>query len=362
MKKKVLMLVPAVTARGGITNYFNVLKNKFTTKVEYFIRGSRTWPKRKNVFYESIRFIVDIFSFIVKISKNKYHILQTSTSLSSYSVIRDGIFIILAKIFRIKIIVFFRGWDPDFWETIKIKYSKYFQYIYFRKVDAILVLSSDIKKEIINFGYNGLIFVESTVADESLVTEFKFNSFEKELKNKESINLLYLARVEKQKGIYLTIDAFILLKPKFKNLKLYIAGDGSEYESIINKYKDNKDIEILGFISSEEKKKYFCLADIYIFPTSHNEGMPNSVLEAMLFGLPVITSPIGGIVDIIRERENGMLLKSFDSNEIAQLIEILILDNTLREKISLNNFNESRKKYTTTQVIDRLESIYNSLD
>ena len=98
--KKILVLKPAYTAQGGISNYYKKLENKFTLDVEYLTRGARTWPVHKGFLFESFRFLSDIIKFIIKLLSNRFSVVQTSTSLGKFSLLRDGIFIILAKLFN----------------------------------------------------------------------------------------------------------------------------------------------------------------------------------------------------------------------------------------------------------------------
>ncbi|HCX99207.1 MAG TPA: hypothetical protein DG754_03625 [Bacteroidales bacterium] len=71
MKKeyKILITVPASTARGGITNYYQVLRNEFSSNIEYFERGARTWPLRKGVITELIRAWKDFKAFKKRVER-----------------------------------------------------------------------------------------------------------------------------------------------------------------------------------------------------------------------------------------------------------------------------------------------------
>ena len=124
--KKILILKPAYTAQGGISNYYRVLENKFALPVEYFERGARNWPKRNGHILEILRAIKDLILFVYKLSIYNYGIVQTSTSLGSFAVIRDGIFVFFAKLFGCKVVVFFRGWDETFEKIMEKKYLRLF--------------------------------------------------------------------------------------------------------------------------------------------------------------------------------------------------------------------------------------------
>ena len=97
MGKKILLLVPDLSASGGIKNYFQVIEKEFSMDVEYFIRGARTWPYRKGKFAELYRAFKDLMRYIKKIKSKNYRLVQTSTSLGSYAILRDGVFILSAR-------------------------------------------------------------------------------------------------------------------------------------------------------------------------------------------------------------------------------------------------------------------------
>ncbi len=117
-----------------------------------------------------------------------------------------------------------------------------------------------------------------------------------------------------------------------------------------------KDINILGYVSGKTKIEAFQKADIYLFPTYY-EGMPNSVLEAMAYGLPVITRPVGGIKDFFEDGKMGYLSNSLSPKVIASNIERLIVNPNLANKIGKYNHEYAKRHFGSSQVIQRIESI-----
>jgi len=205
------------------------------------------------------------------------------------------------------------------------------------------------------WGYNKQIYLETTVVDESLLIDF---DFEKKLNNVYNDNfvILFLARLEKEKGIFELIQAFKLLKLKYPNILLIIAGKGNVAESVKNLISIEKDIQMVGYVMGHKKAELFKQSSLYVLP-SYSEGMPNSVLEAMAFGLPVICTKVGGLPDIIVNEENGLFVQVRDYYSIYLAIERLYLDTQLRNKISSNNYVKAYQFYSK-QVVSRLEAIY----
>ena len=361
-KQKILILVPSETARGGITNYYKVLKDRFTYDVSYFKRGARQWPVREGWLYETIRALKDLVKFFLRLRKNNYAVVQTNTSLGYLALLRDGIFILVAKLFKAKTVVFFRGLDLNFQNIIEKKYLVIFKYLFFLS-DCAIVLSSQFKNKLFAWGYKKTIYLETTVVDEGLIKSVDYDSIRKKYSSPiKRINLLFLARIERAKGIYETIDTYLLLKKKYPQLELSIAGDGFELENI-KEYIENRSIsgvKLYGFVSGIEKRNLYKSAHIYIFP-SYTEGMPNSLLEAMAFGLPIITRPVGGITDFFENGANGFMTETKDPKIMAILTEQLLVDTKLMEKIALHNYYYAKGNFTTSKVIQRLEEIYREI-
>ena len=95
-------------------------------------------------------------------------------------------------------------------------------------------------------------------------------------------------------------------------------------------------------------------ADLYILPT-YQEGMATSVLEAMAFGLPVLSRPVGGVRDFWKNKDMGFLMESLDSHDYAQQIEQLIGDSSLVEHISTFNRQYARDHFLASKVTEKFE-------
>jgi glycosyltransferase involved in cell wall biosynthesis len=366
MKNKILLLVPAVTASGGIKNYFEVLRDEFSIPVEYMIRGARKWPYRESFFKEIRRAYFDLKQFKRRIAKKDINLVQTSTSLGTFSIVRDGLFIYYAKKKGIKTIVFFRGWDLNYERKIDKYFFWIFKFFFFR-TDCAIVLASGFKDKLASWGYRKEIYIESTILDERLMSGLTFESLEhnrEKRKSENSFNILFLARIERTKGIYESIDAFQIVvnnNPDL-NLSLSIAGDGKEQE-IVKQYVVEKKlpkVTFLGHVAEERKKEAFINADLYLFPT-YSEGMPNSVLEAMGFGLPIISRKVGAIKDIIIDGKNGYTTNSKDPKEFANFIQLIIDNYDEALNISKCNYQVAHEKFATSKVKERIENIYSKI-
>lgn len=348
--KRTLILVPSPKIAGGVSNYYTVLKPYLNNSFTYMVRGRRFTLKYFDKFVLLLCYLYDIIHLLVII--HRYDILLINNSLAKEAFIRDAVYIQISKIFNKKVIVFFRGLDPKIQEEIESNKLPVFKK-YILKADACVVLSKAFKNRLRKWGYKDNIFMETTIVDPNLVslrTPYSNNSN----------NLLFLSRVEKYKGVYELLDSFIILQRNNNNLTLTIAGNGVALNELKKTVKD-KSIENVffpGYVEGKEKADIMNKADVFVFP-SYAEGMPNAILEALAFGLPIVTSNVGGIPDIFVNEKMGFMIDDISPSNIAKQVKELIGNKTLCENISAYNI-ENSTKFLAPNVAKRLTKlIYN---
>lgn len=127
-----------------------------------------------------------------------------------------------------------------------------------------------------------------------------------------------LCRVSRGKHVYEVINAFIQFHRRYPEWKLEIIGDGDQYDECIDliySYNANQYIKMFGWISHEQLPEILSNWTFAIAP-SDSEGLPNSVLECMSCGIPCLASPVGGIVNLIKDGINGWILDAVDTETI----------------------------------------------
>lgn len=354
---KILINTVNMDLRGGVGSYYNAIQDKFTEDVEYFIVGSRT--NNDSVCHTAIRFVSDIWKFYQRLKKGNYDIIHLNPSLDLKAIFRDAMFLLIAKRFEVKVVVQIHGWKESFARKIENYFAPLFGYIYF-KADVFVVLASEFRDRLFRMGYRKKIYIETTAVDDDFVLGFDINSIvEKTEKIETNLSILFLARIEKAKGIYEAIDAYKILKNKLEFINMTVAGDGSDLRRAQDYVRRNKigGIQFVGYVREQLKKQVFLSSDIYLLPT-YGEGMPVSVLEAMAFGLPVVTRTVGGLKDFFENGKMGFGTRSKDPSVFADLVEKLILDEHLRHEIALYNFKYAKNRFMASNVTKRVEEIY----
>ncbi|MCC5941646.1 MAG: glycosyltransferase family 4 protein, partial [Balneolaceae bacterium] len=282
-----------------------------------------------------------------------------NSSLGKSGYYRDAFFMLLATNKK-KRIVFFRGWNPHFEQKIDKSFllKKIFQYSFLR-ADQIIVLSSEFKYKLLEWGYQRKIILETTVVDESLISDLPIE-YLKKLRNSNQIpNILYLGNLKKEKGvleIVKAVDHYVTINPGRK-IKATIAGSGS----MLEKLKSNVDkrrlpIHFPGYVKNDDKIQVLRNANIFLF-ASYHEGMPNAVIEAMAFGLPILTTRVGGIPDFFEEGKMGFFLSSREPQHIAERIKYLLEQPELMKEMSRYNYHYAKEHFYANKVAKRLEKI-----
>jgi len=159
-----------------------------------------------------------------------------------------------------------------------------------------------------------------------------------------TINFLYAGRLIKQKGVDNILIAFSKLSIDYKNIKLYIAGDGPELNNYKVKYKD-ANIIFLGKLDYKNLLKYYAKTDVFLYPPLWPEGLPTSILEAGLMKCTVIGTNQGGIVEIIENEKNGIIVDN-DWNSLYFAMKRLISEKKLLNKYSTEIYNTVQVKFS----------------
>ena len=342
--------------------YKRQIKQKYlSNEHKLFFRGHRKGTKNK--FLKLLTGSFDYIKLIFVLFFNDIQIVHFNTSLDYVSLIRDFFFIKIAKIFRKKILVYFHGWHKEGREALNAGKLEYIKRTFF-SADLFIVLSKEFRNDLQNWGYKKNILVEKNLIDESelslvspQVISLKFNFPDK------IFNILFISRIEKEKGIFEALESFQLFNLKYPNSKLIIAGDGSQkfsIEQLIREKRLQSKITMKGIITGKEKSSCLLDADVLLFPT-YGEGMPMNVIEAMSFGLPIITRPVGGIKDFFINGEMGFLINSIDPAEFFRYLELIYLNIEVRKRISIENYYYSKRTFYSNIVIERFCNIYKSL-
>jgi len=350
---------------GGINNFVifllkNIDNSSFNTK--YYSTGISPkyyiGKKHITIYTYYIEIILKIFLFPIFLIRNKIEVVHINSGLSQLSLMRDGIFAIIAKLLRRKTLYILHGWKEK--ELLQIQNSRIKSWLFKSLLlfqDKVGVSSINYKEILERFGISlNKIFVFSTMVDCDLFD----GSFEN--KNKQ-ITLLFSAHpIVKEKGIVEFLNSIPLIREKFSSFRIIVMGGGKNLEKFINIAKELNifdHIDFVGYVSFEKKIEIFKTSHILVFP-SYTEGFPSTVLEAMASRMAIITTPVGGLVNAIVDKENGLIIRSMppDNFEIATRVNELLSNHLLLRKMMDKNYAEVREKYSVKNITGQFSEKY----
>lgn len=357
---RVLLTTPSTDLLGGVANYYRELRRHLPSEIEYFVVGAR--GKRGGIARGIARTLADYGRFAATLRRNRYDLVHVNPSLTWKAVIRDGILVLLARMLGCRVLVFFRGWDKGCERSIVSYFAIPFRFVYFRAA-AIIVLANEFARRLRDMGYRGPIHLETTLAEEQIFQQSEGRSRPNAGNPRGRCHILYLSRLEEGKGVRETLEMFQALKAHHPEISLTIAGDGSLLQSTRAYVAERGlvDVYLPGRVDGPDKITLLFDTDIFLFPSSYGEGMPNAVLEAMAAGLPVVTTKVGGIRDFFEDGAMGFSTEGVTVTELAAHVETLIADISLRQRIGAYNHAYAKDRFAASKVAARLLDIYRSV-
>lgn len=357
---KTLVLVPDLNLPGGVSNYYKTLELDTNSSITYFTINK---AQPQSAVATALRLISNYCKFFIKLIKDGYEVVVLNPSLDEgKSFHRELLFILITHFLNKKTVVFFRGWFDPY--EVRIKNSRFKSFLFrisYARATKYLVLGNIFKKKLLSLGVPAEteFFIETTVADSSYVEELHLNS--KFLSYEQEVKFLFLSRIEIEKGILIAIDAFKSFCDRFPQRKssLTIAGDGRDL-NIVKSYVEERNVgnvQFVGHVSDEKKKKVLLDCHVMIFP-SFTEGLPNVILEGMLYGMPIISRATGGIPEVIENGINGYITESFDSTVFTEFLVNVATNGTLFKQMAEANNRIALQRFTSEKVKERIIRIY----
>lgn len=183
---------------------------------------------------------------------------------------------------------------------------------------------------------------------------------ERENFQKEDFLYVNIARLVPQKNQKLLIEAFLKGPAKYDNAKLIIVGEGEEYEKLKQmtiEYRLEKKVYFLGVRT--DIPEILNASDVFVL-SSDWEGNPLCVMEAMAAGKPVIATSVGGVPELIRHNETGILVPPRDVNALAEAMLMLIENKSLFQKLGIEAKEVASREFDISVMVRKYEELYDN--
>lgn len=228
--------------------------------------------------------------------------------------------------------------------------AKYYRYkkIYINKIYKIITPSEFYKLKLIQDGIpeNNIEAIHNFIDMDNYNVEVEDDGY-----------AFYFGRLIKEKGIFTLLEAFKGLKDK----KLLIAGDGPDLEKIkeyLNKNNMQENVKLLGYIDSDKVKEYVRKSRFIIVPSIWYENCPYSVLETLAIGKPIIGSNLGGIPELVKNNESGLIYTYNKPKELQEKMRVLFENKELADELGKNAKQIAKKEYSKESYYNKIINIY----
>lgn len=348
--KKVIVVGPRKTVKGGITTVLNGYKSNYVYnhsdyKIKYY-SSCVTGNKLKKLLYSVWQLIVFFILFVF----NRYSIVHIHVAFGA-SFIRKSYYASISRLFNAKIIFHIHGadWDSFYTNASRNKQQKIIHV--YNKVSKLIVLSEEWKELLVKNG------VKTSI---EIVRNFvSINEKDIVRKATDTFNITYIGEYCDRKGCF---NIPKILEKLNCNYIMNFAGfgDNEQLEKVIKTYNLSSKCINYGFVDYEHKIELLSKTDLFLFP-SYKEGVPMVLLEAMSFSIPCVSTYVGGIPSIISTQlGNGVLFNPEDFNGMATQINKLYQDKKYYSEISINCKKVS-SLFSIDSAVNLVLKIYDSI-
>lgn len=347
ISEKVIMVGVKRDTPGGMASVIN----SYFQHIEH-LHYITTW-KLASFPVKAWYAFASIVTFIFKLLTNKKIAIVHIQGAANASFSRKAIFVNIAKRFGKRVILHMHA--CDFVEYYDASNKKEWIISIINRCDRLAVLSQWWKDYFISIG----IKAEKIIILNNIVTP-PAESRPKRTQGK--INLLFLGEIGKRKGVFDILQVLADDRDTFApHIDMRIGGNLEE-ERLKAFIKDNNLSDFVtfeGWVSGEKKSACLEWAHLYILP-SFNEGLPIAILEAMSYRMPIISTPVGGIPEVVHPHENGILVEPGNHKEIKEALLFFIENKDKIETYGERSYEYARP-YFPEEVMGSLGSMYNDL-
>lgn len=345
---RVLMLGPSKESMGGIAT---VIKNfhRYFKCDDIDIIYSDTW-KEGNLSERLKVTIVSLLKLIKYMLVGNIDIVHIHMAQDG-SFYRKSLIILIGTLFRKNILLHMHASQFDkFYLNSNNMVKSYIRFI-LKLPNKIIVLSQQWEEFYRKITNNEIVIVNNAV----LVDKYKYN-------NGGNV-ISFMGRLCERKGIYDVLKIADKILEEHKGFKLYLCGDGDieKVRDIIAKKGLSNRIIVTGWINDNDKDKILKNSIINILP-SYNEGMPMAILETMAKGIPNISTNIGGIPNVIKNYDNGILISPGNTDELFKSLNYLLSNKKMRTDMSIKAYETIKDKFSIESYNNEFVKLYKSLN
>jgi len=363
MTIRVLMLGPGEDIVGGISTLIETIVPVLEQQVDllYFPTvKKRPLKESGKISLQNIalapsqyaRFLFALYRFRPKVIH-----LHTSQGIAW---LKDTFYVLIAKILHCPVVLHVHAAD---FEELYGKKSRLMQRHTCKVMglaDAVIAVSGEWAKRLADIVPGERVFTFKNCIAVDAVSPYSSHQ------SRDGAGALFLGTVGPRKGAFDLLEAMGRLKSSNCSLQVWIAGHEEREGYLLRARARQEELQLgdryklLGTVHGAKKAELLSKASFFVLP-SYNEGLPMAVLEAMAAGLAVVSTPVGGIPEVVKDGYNGFLVPPGDVKALADRLAILANDTHLQEEMGRRSREIAEKELDTKPYVKRLVALYESL-
>ncbi len=349
--RKVLMIGPALSQRGGIASVETVYLRSWD-RARIDLRHVATYTSHYNSKAKKLG--IALWAFMCAAWQMLFwepDVIHIHFSWRG-SCYRKSAFVVLAQLFvHPKLVLHCHAGEFDcFYHNTPRPLRAYIRWVLARS-DKLIVLSVKQKR-----------FFESLVSGLSIDVLPNPVYCPPAVTSQRQRMVLTLGELGARKGTYDILESIPAILDRCPDLEFWLAGDGDvePVKAIVATKPWKNQIRIPGWIGMEAKRQFLEKALLFLLP-SHDEGLPVALLEAMAYGVPIVSTPVGGIPELITNERDGLLVKPGAISEIVSAVTRLCEDADLRTALAESARSRVLERCEASAIVEQLYELYDSV-
>lgn len=277
-------------------------------------------------------------------------------SQTTIGYLRDSVFIVIASLFRRKVVCHLRGGDFKNWLDSTNRFMRAYVRVVHSLVGGQIVLGERLRGLFEGVVPPHRIFVVPNGRN--------FDAFNGKRPGRDRISILYLANFIRQKGVLDVLHAIPQVLRSCPDVVFRFAGNWSdpavkqEFSDFLEKHP-GLSVDVIGPVTGAAKHDVLNDADIFVFPSYYApEGHPWVVVEAMAAALPVISTDQGAIAEYVLDGVNGFIVEKRSPEQIASQIVVLASDREKREQMGRSSRRLYEENLTESRLVERMTHVF----
>lgn len=298
------------------------------------------------------------FRFVLCYFKLRFKVVHLNTPLNHFGVLRDGVVFFMCKCLNVKIISHIHG-GVFMREKPKNGILSFLIKQIMNRADALIVLS-EVEKRVLQELY--AIKKAINVLPNCVDTDALRPNISRQMT--EELEVLFLGRIEINKGVLDIIAGFEILKKngELEGISFKLCGTGPMLEKMKEEMSAilGDKFQYCGIVSGAGKDAIINNSDIFLLPSKF-EGLPMALLETMSAGVVPIVTNVGSISTVVKDNMNGLIIKSSDADDIAKKLVALNTNRSAFLELSSNARATIVENFDLSKFHDKLSNIYTSI-